>query len=215
MPGKHHHEELFRGSEAMERLGKKRVVLCGAGAIGSNLADTLARQGVVDLLIIDRDRVEEHNISTQIFCEEDVGAKKAEVVANRIYDAVGAEVDTVDRELTASNVGKHLGEADLVIDGFDNHASRELVTSYCRDEQISCLHAGLAADYAEVLWNDSYRVPADAPDGPDVCDYPMARNLIGLCVAVAAEVLVRFVVDGLRESYTITLADLRINREQR
>jgi molybdopterin/thiamine biosynthesis adenylyltransferase len=215
MPGKTHHEELLRGTAAMERLRQTRIVLCGAGAIGSNLADVLARQGATQLAVIDRDRVEEHNISTQIFNEEDIGALKAEVVANRIYDATGAEIEAVSRELAADNIAKHLREAQLVVDGFDNHASRRLVAAFCGERQLPCLHAGLAADYAEVIWNEVYRVPGDAAGGPDVCDYPMARNLIGLCVAVAAEVLVRFVVDGLRESYTITLADLHINREQR
>jgi len=215
MPGKTHHEELLRGTEAMQRLRRARIVLCGAGAIGSNLADVLARQGAERLVVIDRDRVEEHNISTQIFNEEDVGALKAEVVANRIYDATGAEIDAVTRELTADNIAKHLREAEVVIDGFDNHASRQLVADFCGERQLPCLHAGLAADYAEVIWNEVYRVPRDDAGGPDVCDYPMARNLIGLCVAVTAEVLVRFVVDGLRESYTITLGDLQVNREQR
>jgi len=58
-------------------------------------------------------------------------------------------------------------------------------------------------------------VPGDPPDGPDVCDYPMARNLITLAVSLAAEVIVRFIADGAREAYTLTLADLRVNREQR
>lgn len=213
MPDKFHHEALYRGQEAHEQLASKLVVLCGAGAIGSNLADALARQGVTRLRVIDRDRVEEHNISTQVWVEEDIGALKTAALANRIYDAVGVEIDTHSKELDAKNVARMLADADLVIDGFDNHAARAVVSDHCQRAALPCLHAGLAADYAEVLWNEGYRVPSDGA-GPDVCDYPLARNLVALCVAVAAEVTLRFLLDGKREAYSLTLGDLRINPEQ-
>ena len=73
---------------------------------------------------------------------------------------------------------------------------------------------GLSADYAEVLWNETYRVPHDAAlEGADVCDYPMARNLIQFAVALAGEAIARFVLEGQRQDYSFTLRDLRINRE--
>ena len=66
MAGKFHHENLYRGEGALAKLAALRVALCGAGAVGSNLADNLARQGVASLRVIDHDRVEEHNVSTQL-----------------------------------------------------------------------------------------------------------------------------------------------------
>ena len=80
MAGKHHHENLYRGPDALSKLAAVRVTLCGAGALGSNLADTLARQGFRRLRVIDRDRVEEHNVGTQTYGENDVGAWKADVL---------------------------------------------------------------------------------------------------------------------------------------
>jgi hypothetical protein len=53
-----------------------------------------------------------------------------------------------------------------------------------------------------------YRVPADG--GQDVCDYPLARNLVLLAVAVAAETLVRFVLDGELRSSSATLRDFAV-----
>ncbi|MCA9670214.1 MAG: ThiF family adenylyltransferase [Myxococcales bacterium] len=215
MPGKQHHELIFRGEDVMQRLAETHIVVCGAGAVGSNLVETLARQGAATITVIDKDRVEEHNISTQVWLEEDVGAKKVDALKNRVYDATGSEIEGVGRTLEQANVKKLLADADLVVDGFDNHASRALVSEHCRAAALPCLHVGLAADYAEVLWNEGYTVPRDPPDGPDVCDYPMARNLITLAVSLAAEVIVRFVADGSREAYTLTLGDLRVNREER
>ncbi len=70
---------------------------------------------------------------------------------------------------------------------------------------IPCLHIGLDADYAEAIWNDGYRVPAGSDEDP--CDHPLARNIVLLAVAVAAEVLVRFAALEERRSYTMTLKD--------
>jgi hypothetical protein len=59
-----------------------------------------------------------------------------------------------------------------------------------------------------VIWDDHYRVPDDS--GGDVCDYPLARNLVLLAVAVASEVVVRFLADGVRENWSVTLRDFGV-----
>src|SRR5215831_10954907 len=104
MPGKFHHEQIYRGPDALARLAATRVALCGAGALGSHLADNLVRQGFGPLCVIDRDRVEEHNVSTQLYGEADVGAWKVEVLRNRLFRSAGVEIEAVARELTARNV---------------------------------------------------------------------------------------------------------------
>jgi hypothetical protein len=68
------------------------------------------------------------------------------------------------------------------------------------------------ADYGEVRWNDVYRVPADVVEG-NVCDYPLARNLILLVVAAGCEAVLRYVLDGRQENYAVTLRDLKITPE--
>lgn len=207
-----YHESLYRGPQALERLGRIRLTVCGAGAAGSNLVNNLVRQGARRLTVIDSDRVETHNIGTQIYAEGDVGAFKVDVLQAEMYRAAGLEVTAVRQRLTERNVGKLLAGTDLVVDGFDNHASRAVVTQHCREAGIPCLHVGLNADYAEVLWNANYRVPRDVADaGADVCEYPLARNLIQFAVALASEVIVRFAVEGVQQSYSFTLRDLHVN----
>jgi molybdopterin/thiamine biosynthesis adenylyltransferase len=206
------HERLYRGTAALERLAAASIVLCGAGALGSHLADTLVRQGTRRLTVVDRDRVAAHNIGTQLYDEGDAGAFKAEVLRARLFRAAGVEITTVAKALDERNVAKLLRGADLVLDTFDNSASRALVTAHCRAAALPCLHLGLNADYGEVRWNETYRVPADVL-APDVCAYPLARNLILIVVALGAEVALRFLAAGARESYSVTLRDLTINRE--
>jgi molybdopterin/thiamine biosynthesis adenylyltransferase len=96
----------------------------------------------------------------------------------------------------------------LVVDAFDNSASRQQVQETCRALGTPCLHVGLAADYCEVIWDEVYRVPGDPPG--DVCDYPLARNLVLLAVAVASETVVRFFLDGTRSSWSATLRDFAV-----
>lgn len=205
------HEAEYRGRAAMERLAAAKVCLCGGGAIGSNLAESFVRLGVRTLRVIDRDRVEPHNVGTQIYAAEDAGAMKVEALKERLFRVAGVEIEAVGKELTAANARKLLEGFDLVVDGFDNSASRRLVTEICRERSWPCLHAGFNGGFGEVRWNERYRVPSDG--GEDVCDYPLARNLVQLVTAVAAEAAVRFLTDGSRRDYSITLKDLKINPE--
>ncbi len=127
---------------------------------------------------------------------------------NRLFRAVGVEIDAVAKELTERNARRLLAGPGLVIDTFDNSTARRLVQERCRAEGFACLHVGLFADYAEVIWDENYRVPNDV--GGDVCDYPLARNLVLLAVAVASEALIRSVLGQTRCNWSVTLRDFAI-----
>jgi molybdopterin/thiamine biosynthesis adenylyltransferase len=189
-------------------LSAPLVTICGAGALGSNLTENLARQGFSRLRVIDRDRVEEHNVSTQIYGASDVGAWKVDVLRNRLFRAVEVEIDAVAKELSERTVRSLLKGADVVVDTFDNSASRQLVQQRCREQTTECLHVGLYADYCEVVWDEAYLVPGDVAG--DVCEYPLARNLVLLAVAIASESLIRFVLDGERRNWSATLKDFAV-----
>jgi molybdopterin/thiamine biosynthesis adenylyltransferase len=206
------HEVIYRGREQMEILARSRIVICGAGALGSLLADNLARQGVRCLTAVDFDRVELHNTGTQLYGRGDVGAFKVDVLKAQIFRSTGIEIDAHARRLEQRTVKKLLSDAEVVIDTLDNAESRRLVTEYCAAGALHCLHLGMNADFGQVHWNEGYRVPADVVEG-DVCDYPLARNLILLLVAAGSESLLRFLLEGRKEDYSITLKDLKINLE--
>jgi len=208
---KWHHEQIFRGPAAMQRLSKVRVAICGAGALGSNLAVSLVRQGLVGLTIIDRDRVEPHNVGTQVYSLDDTGGLKAEILRNLIYREVGEDVSAHGRELTVRNVAKLLTGHDLIVDAFDNANSRKIVAEFASAGDVACLHLGVNDQYGEIRWNENYVVPSDA--GADICDYPLARNLILLMTALGGEVILRFLLRQTRQNLSVTLGDLAINRE--
>ncbi|MGK7928678.1 MAG: ThiF family adenylyltransferase [Spirulina sp.] len=202
------HEQLYRSPELMAKLAEFPVTICGAGALGANLTENLARSGFAQLTVIDRDRIEERNLSTQPYYKSDVGAYKAKILSNALYRAIGVAVNGKSKELTPENCSQLLRNANLVIDTFDNSSSRQAVKDYCWQNHLSCLHVGLSSDYAEVIWNERYRVPS--PTNDDICDYPLARNLVLLAVAVASEIIIKFVATGEQDNQTITLGDFAV-----
>jgi molybdopterin/thiamine biosynthesis adenylyltransferase len=202
------HEQLYRTDAVMAKLKDYPVTICGAGALGANLVENLARAGFGKLKVIDRDRIEERNLSTQPYHRSDVGAFKAKILANHLYRAIGTKVEAETKELTSANAAQLLKDSRLIVDVFDNSTSRQVVKDYADQTGTLCLHAGLASDYAEVIWNHVYRVPFDVND--DVCDYPLARNLVMLTVAVASEAIASWVAMGEQRSFTITLKDLSV-----
>src|SRR5215207_1738750 len=77
-----YHEQLQRSAEVMRRLREQPVTVCGAGALGANVLERLARTGFGRLRVIYGDRVEERNLSTEPYYRSDVGAQKAKLLAH-------------------------------------------------------------------------------------------------------------------------------------
>src|SRR5262245_48771172 len=112
MADKFHHEAIYRGADQLQKLASQRLTLCGAGALGSHLADNRARQGFAHLSVIDRDRVEVHNVSTQLYGESEVGAWKVEALRQRLFRATGIEIDAERKELTDRTARTLLSDTD-------------------------------------------------------------------------------------------------------
>lgn len=78
---------IVLGEEAIERLGRARVVVFGLGGVGSYAVEALARSGIGALDLIDADTVEESNINRQLYAlSSTIGRAKVEVARERIED---------------------------------------------------------------------------------------------------------------------------------
>jgi len=202
------HENRYRGAELLRRLSACRITVCGAGALGANLVEQLARCGAAGLTSIDRDRLEEQNLATQPYGRCELGGYKASLLSAQIYRSLGLEVKAIAKELTADNAARLLRGSQLVVDCLDNRAGRLCVQQVCRQFDIPLLHGGVNGDYAEVVWDPVYTVPSGA--GEDVCDYPLARNLVSLTVACLAEVILQWLDTEECRSLSVTLRDFAI-----
>lgn len=107
-----------------EILLNKTVAIVGVGAIGSLTSSQMSKEGV-NLIIVDRDVVEEKNLSYQkLYSKEDIGKPKAVVAVEKLGGVAYAE------DLTFENINL-LDKADIVLDCTDNLETRFLINDYC------------------------------------------------------------------------------------
>lgn len=112
---------------------KPLVALVGVGGIGHPCALALARSGAVRLRLIDDDRVERSNLHRLFaFDETDVGSLKATALAAQITGKLGAlEPELALDRATPETVLSLISEADVVVEGSDNFATKFLVADAC------------------------------------------------------------------------------------
>ena len=117
------------GVEGQQKLLDAKVLLLGAGGLGSPSALYLAAAGVGTIGIIDMDVVDESNLQRQILHNMDrIGDRKVDS-AKKTLTLLNPDVDVVthDTRLDATNVVELLSQYDLVVDGADNFPSRYLL----------------------------------------------------------------------------------------
>ena len=121
------------GREGQEKLKSARVLVIGAGGLGSPVLLYLTAAGVGTIGIIDDDKVDESNLQRQVlFDTHDVGYLKAEAAVQKLTAQnpnVGFEVCT--ERLTSENALALISNYDLVVDGSDNFQTRYLVNDAC------------------------------------------------------------------------------------
>jgi len=121
------------GPAGQQRLKDARVLLIGAGGLGSPAALYLAAAGVGTLGLVDCDVVDESNLQRQVlFDTASIGAPKSTVARTRL-EALNPTIRVVDHqlELHAANVAPLFSEYDLVVDGSDRLGTRYLVNDAC------------------------------------------------------------------------------------
>ncbi len=137
------HEEILRysrhlilpdvGVEGQKKLKAARVLLVGAGGLGSPAALYLAAAGVGTLGLVDFDVVDKTNLQRQILHGTSaVGTPKLESARARIQDLnPNVQVETFETRLTSENALDIIREFDVVADGTDNFPTRYLVNDAC------------------------------------------------------------------------------------
>jgi sulfur-carrier protein adenylyltransferase/sulfurtransferase len=121
------------GVEGQQKLKAARVLIIGAGGLGSPSALYLAAAGVGRLGVIDHDRVDVSNLQRQVLYDAaSVDAPKAEAAAARLR-ALNPEIEIVahQTELNASTVRQIFSGYDVVLDGTDRFTTRYLSNDAC------------------------------------------------------------------------------------
>jgi adenylyltransferase/sulfurtransferase len=121
------------GGKGQEKLLAAKVLVVGAGGLGSPVVSYLAGAGVGTLGMVDSDAVELSNLHRQmIYSSEDIGKKKAIVAQDRLQ-RVNPDVKVVPYvlRLTSENIMEDIEDYEIVVDGTDNFPTRYLINDAC------------------------------------------------------------------------------------
>ena len=139
------------GEEGQERLLASRAVIVGCGALGSFQAGALARAGVGEIVLIDRDYVEPSNLQRQwLYTEADAAEAlpKAVAAARRIAQLNSSiRVQAVIADLVPHNAEELLLPAGVLLDGTDNFDTRYLVNDVAVKHGVPWIYGAAVASY--------------------------------------------------------------------
>jgi adenylyltransferase/sulfurtransferase len=186
------------GEKGQEKISGARVCVVGCGALGSFQAEGLARAGVRELRLIDRDYVDISNLQRQwLYDEEDARKEtpKAIAAARRLHK-INHHVQTgpLVADLTPSNAEELLADCDLVLDGTDNFETRYLINDISVKGRVPWVYGAAIGSYGIAM-------PVWPGYGPCfACVYPEApHGLQPTCD-----------VNGVLASTTASVASLQV-----
>ena len=143
------------GEDGQKRISGGRVLVCGCGALGTVLADSVVRAGAGFVRIVDRDFVELSNLQRQIlFDEEDVRNRTPKAIAaaeklRKVNSQIEIEAHVEDIDYT--NIRKMVEDVDVVLDGTDNFEVRFLINDASLETGTPWIYAGCVGSHAQSM----------------------------------------------------------------
>lgn len=180
------------GADGQIGLGRSSVLIVGAGALGTGIAETLTRCGVGRIVIVDRDYVEWSNLQRQqLYTEEDAAkrmpkAAAAQVRLQAINSDVMIEYHVID--VRAEELESLVQGIDLIMDGTDNFDTRLIINDIAQKHRIPWIYGACVGSYGITYTILPGETPClncllgSVPLGGDTCDIagilPQAVQLV-------------------------------------
>ncbi len=179
------------GGVGQEKLLSSKVLIVGAGGLGSPAGLYLAAAGVGTIGIIDGDNVDLTNLQRQIIHHtSDVGTDKTISAKNKML-AINPDVTvkTYPQRATADNITEILRKYDFVIDGTDNFPAKFLVNDACYFEKIPFSHAAILRFNGQLITvlpgeTTCYRCIFNAPPPADAVPSCSQAGVLGVLAGV-------------------------------
>ena len=121
------------GILGQKKILSSKVLIIGAGGLGSSVAEFLTRAGIGSLVIIDNDKVSLSNLHRQsLYNTSDIGKFKVKIAKNKLKKInPNTKVITYKIRLSSENFKKIIHDYDYVVDGSDNFTTKFLLNDYC------------------------------------------------------------------------------------
>ncbi len=190
------------GTEGQQKLLQSKVLVTGAGGLGSPVLFYLAAAGVGTVGVIDSDTVDLSNLQRQVLHNiHDIGRPKAASAQEKLT-ALNPDVKVVTyhRRLTEKNAAEIIKDYQLVIDAADNFATRQIVNQVCVQQSKPFIYGGVLAYQGQAMtfipgqgpcFSCIFRdaPPADAPTTSELGILGAVAGMIG-CIEASEAVKV-------------------------
>ncbi len=169
------------GEAGQKKLLDSHVTLCGCGALGTVLANSLVRAGVGHVRIVDRDFIEPSNLQRQVlFDEQDIAQNlpKAEAAARKLgVINSSVHVEPVVADIDRTNILDLCRDADLILDGTDNFEIRYLINDVAVKLDKPWVYGGSIGSHGQTMTI----IPGDTPCLRCVFEAAPAPGEAGTC----------------------------------
>lgn len=156
--------ELLLGSESLERMGSKKVILFGVGGVGSWCAEALVRSGIRHLTIVDPDWINASNINRQLPANQyTIGELKVGVLKERLLEInPNAQIEALAKIYTEeTSASFNLHSYNYIIDAIDTltHKAHLLLEASKTDAKVfASMGAGLKMDPTQIRITEFWKV---------------------------------------------------------
>lgn len=158
------------GKKGQKILQAKKIAIVGVGALGTVAAELLVRSGIGEILLVDRDVIEESNLQRQmLFNEKDLGQSKAKIAEEKLKDISSiTKIRSENAHLSQRNITL-LEDYDLILDCTDNLKTRFLINDFCRKNKMTWI-------YSAAIKTEGMAMPI-FPEGPCLSCFLKEANL--------------------------------------
>ena len=135
------------------KLLQSKVAIIGAGGLGGTVLELLARMGIGELIIADKDIMGDSNLNRQILSTEtNLGQSKTEVAVKRVKE-INSSIEIIGHSvfIDSGNVKKIIEGAEVVVDALDNLPSRFVLQKACRELNIPLVHGAIAGFSGQLI----------------------------------------------------------------
>lgn len=159
--------ELLVGKENIEKIQNKKIIIIGIGGVGGYALESLVRSGILDITIVDYDKIDVTNLNRQILAlNSNIGEYKVDVAKKRIEDInPNCKVITINKKLTEDNLKElNLENYDYVVDACDTIPVKKEIIRICIKNNIKfilCMGTGNKLDPSKLEIKDIRKTSYD------------------------------------------------------
>ncbi len=188
-----HRQIQLWGEEKQNTLQNKKIAIIGCGGLGCSLGIALGSSGIGEIILVDFDKVELHNIHRQIaFTQNDIGQYKCQALANVITKrSPFVHVKTLTDDFETFSKEAH--EVDLIIDATDNLPTRAKIDNYAKQTKTPWIYGSVEEFHGQVCFFDesnfsAFNISDKKPEG-------IAAPIVMFIASLQANLALRYLVD--------------------